>query len=90
MRRVAGIAPHESAEREKKPTEKAIPALEDGDREGVVSVNILETKEDGLYLNGVRLDYVTRLDVNNISPDGEMEAVIHIDIHEANIKYKVT
>jgi hypothetical protein len=56
----------------------------------VGSVNILETKEDGLYLNGVRLDCVTRLDVNNISPDGEMEAVIHIDIHEANIKHKVT
>jgi len=35
MRRVAGIAPHESAEREKRPTEKAIPALWAGNREGV-------------------------------------------------------
>lgn len=50
-------------------------------------MNRLETKEDGLYLNGVRLDCVTNLDIKNISPDGEMEAVIHIDIHEANIKH---
>ena len=52
-------------------------------------MNVMETKEDGLYLNGVRLEFVTKLDVKNISPDGEMEAVIHIDIHEANIKHKV-
>ena len=31
-------------------------------------MNMLETKEDGLYLNGVRLDYVTKFDVKNISP----------------------
>lgn len=52
-------------------------------------MNKLEMKEDGLYLNGVRLNYVTSFDVKNISPDGEMEAVIHIDIHEADIKHKI-
>lgn len=53
-------------------------------------MNTLKTTEDGIFLNGAKLDSVTRLDIENISPDGEMEAVIHIDIHEADIKHKVT
>lgn len=53
-------------------------------------MNKLEATEDGIFLNGVKLNFVTRLDIENISPDGEMEAVIHIDIHEADIKHKIT
>nr|DAQ03429.1 MAG TPA: hypothetical protein [Caudoviricetes sp.] len=45
MRRVAGIAPHESAEREKRPTEKAIPALWAGNREGVRGMDRQQIKE---------------------------------------------
>lgn len=53
-------------------------------------LNKLVSTEDGVFLNGVRLNFVTQLDVKNISPDGVMEAVIHIDIHEADIQHKVT
>lgn len=53
-------------------------------------MNELKATEDGIFLNGVKLNYVTHLDIKNISPDGVMEAVIHIDIHKADIKYKVT
>lgn len=52
-------------------------------------LNKLVSTKDGVFLNGVRLNFVTQLDVKNISPDGVMEAVIHIDIHETDIQHKV-
>lgn len=47
-------------------------------------------EDDRITLNGVPLLFVTSLDVYNIRPDGVMEAVIHIDIHEADIRRKFT
>lgn len=72
------------------PTEKKRPAPDGaGNEKGVTRLNKLVSTEDGVFLNGVRLNFVTQLDVKNISPDGVMEAVIHIDVHEADIQHKV-
>ena len=45
-------------------------------------------EDDRITLNGVPLLFVTSVDVHNISPDGIMEAVIRIDIHDADIRRK--
>lgn len=89
MQRDAGTSPIGSAGKRNRPTEKKRPAPDGAGIKKVTRLNKLVSTEDGVFLNGVRLNFVTQLDVKNISPDGVMEAVIHIDIHEADIQHKV-
>ena len=60
MRRVAGIAPHESAEREKRPTEKAIPALWAGNREGVRGMEVGPVVKAYMEAHGIKQIFVAK------------------------------
>lgn len=48
----------------------------------------LAIKENGVYLDGAKLDTVTRIDIVNINAGGNIEVVIHARVDELDIQYK--
>lgn len=50
----------------------------------------LEVNSNGVFLDGVAVQHCTAVDIKNISPGDTMEAVLHVDVDEADISYRGT
>lgn len=44
--------------------------------------------DKGVFVNGIKLDRVTRVDVVNLNPQDDAEVVIHIAASEIEIDHK--
>lgn len=49
----------------------------------------LTVSEKGVFLDGHEIPQCTQVDLKNISPVDGMEAVLHVDVNEADIQWAV-
>lgn len=48
----------------------------------------ITVNEKGVFVDGVKVDKVTRVDVINLNPTDDMEVVLHIAASEIEVDYK--
>lgn len=48
----------------------------------------LTTTEEGVFLDEIRIPRCTSVDVQDISPTGLIEVVLHIEVNAVDIQYR--